>query len=89
MVLGQEHGLRMLLSNKYFTLCKIVDDQKVDLALLYMINKAEVRVSNYLSIHRQVEWSEFVIDLSARLKDDLASNMVGKFNRLQQNSIEN
>lgn len=75
---------------KYFTLCKIVDDQKVDLASLYMIDKAEVWVSNYLSVRRHVEWSEFVIDLSARFKDDLTSNVVEKFNRLQQTStIEN
>lgn len=75
---------------KYFTLCKIPEDQKVDLASLYMCDKAEVWISNYLSIRRQVEWSEFVIDLSARFKDELGSNVVEKFNRLQQNdTIEN
>ncbi|KAL8134203.1 hypothetical protein AgCh_009307 [Apium graveolens] len=40
-------------------------EEKVDLVSLYMSDKAEVWVSNYLSLRRNVDWSEFVIDLSA------------------------
>ena len=69
---------------KYFTLCKIPDDQKVDLASLYMIDKAEVWISNYLSVKKNVDWSEFVIDLSARFKDESGLNVVEQFNKLQQ-----
>ena len=32
---------------KYFSLCKIPEDQKVDLASLHMLDKTEVWVSNY------------------------------------------
>ena len=74
---------------KYFSLCKIPEDQKVDLASLHMLEKAEVWVSNYLSIKRNVDWTEFVIDLSARFKDESGLNVVEQFNKLQQTgSIE-
>ena len=54
-----------------------------------MIDKAEVWVSNYLAIKKHVEWSEFVIDLSARFKDDMGLSVVEQFNKLQQlGSIE-
>uniref|UniRef100_A0A803MB64 Chromo domain-containing protein n=1 Tax=Chenopodium quinoa TaxID=63459 RepID=A0A803MB64_CHEQI len=76
---------------KYFTLCKIADDQKVDLASLNMIDKAENWVMNYLSIRRSVvvDWNDFVVDLYARFQDDSALDVVEQFNRLQQSgSIE-
>lgn len=49
-----------------------------------MIDKAEVWVSNYLAIKKHIEWSEFVIDLSARFKDDMGLSVVEQFNKLQQ-----
>ena len=69
---------------KYFNLCKIPEDQKVDLASLHMTDKAEMWISNYLSVKKNVEWSEFVIDLSARFKDESGLNVVEQFNKLQQ-----
>ncbi|XP_017227846.1 uncharacterized protein LOC108203433 [Daucus carota subsp. sativus] len=74
---------------KYFLLCKIPEEQKVDLASLHMLEKAEVWVSNYLSIKKNVDWTEFVMDLSARFKDDSSLNVVEHFNKFQQTgSIE-
>ena len=69
---------------KYFSLCKIPEDQRVDLASLYMFDKAEVWISNYLTTRKQVDWGEFVIDLSARFKDDISHDIVEQFNKLQQ-----
>ena len=39
---------------KYFSLCKISEDQKVDLAAMYMVGKAEVWFSNYTMTRRNV-----------------------------------
>lgn len=69
---------------KYFSICKIPDDQKVDLASLYMIDKAEVWVSDYVIGRRNVVWSEFIMDLDARFRDELGDNVVEQFNKLQQ-----
>lgn len=75
--------------HKYFRLCKISDDQKVDLASLNMTDKAEKWVTSYLSSRSNVEWPEFVLDLAARFKDDRGVNFVQKFNKLEQtDSIE-
>uniref|UniRef100_A0A803MRK9 Retrotransposon gag domain-containing protein n=1 Tax=Chenopodium quinoa TaxID=63459 RepID=A0A803MRK9_CHEQI len=75
---------------KYFSLCKIPDDQKVDLASLYMLDKAENWVSSYLATRSNVDWHDFVIDLAARFRDDKGINVVEEFNKLQQHdSIEN
>uniref|UniRef100_A0A803L5Q0 Ty3 transposon capsid-like protein domain-containing protein n=1 Tax=Chenopodium quinoa TaxID=63459 RepID=A0A803L5Q0_CHEQI len=76
---------------KYFNLCKIADDQKVDLASLNMTDKAEHWVMNYVSIRRSVavDWNDFVVDLYARFRDNSALDVVEQFNRLQQlGSIE-
>lgn len=69
---------------KYFSLCKISEDQKVDLASLNMIDQAEHWISSYLSIRKNVDWSDFVIELNARFKDSTANNVVEQFNKLQQ-----
>ncbi|XP_056683030.1 uncharacterized protein [Spinacia oleracea] len=75
--------------SKYFNLCKIADDQKVDLASLNMTHKAESWVSSYLSARGHVEWHEFCLDLAARFKDTRGTNSVEKFNKLTQtDSIE-
>ncbi|XP_074298515.1 uncharacterized protein LOC141629403 [Silene latifolia] len=70
--------------SRYFALCKIPDSQKVDMACLNMVGKAELWASNYLSIHNNVAWEQFVIDLSARFRDDLSYNIVERFNKLAQ-----
>lgn len=70
--------------NRYFELCKISNDQKVDLASLYMIDKAEIWVTSYLAVRKFVEWDDFIIDLVARFRDYGSSKIVEQFNRLQQ-----
>ncbi|XP_056695073.1 uncharacterized protein [Spinacia oleracea] len=72
---------------KYFSLCKIPDEQEVDLASLNVIDKAEGWMMNYLSVMKSmiVDWNDFVADLYARFRDDSAHNVVENFNKLQQN----
>ncbi|XP_074327867.1 uncharacterized protein LOC141665786 [Apium graveolens] len=73
--------------NRYFELCKIANNQKVNLASLYMIDKAETWVSSYLAVRTYVEWDDFIIDLIARFRDDGAGNIVEQFNKMQQVGI--
>ncbi|KAL2905959.1 Transposon Ty3-I Gag-Pol polyprotein [Bienertia sinuspersici] len=75
--------------NKYFSLCKIHDEQKVDLACLNMVDKAESWMSSYIVVKKNVDWSEFIINVAARFKDDNGCNVVKRFNKLSQTgSIE-
>uniref|UniRef100_A0A803MQL7 Retrotransposon gag domain-containing protein n=1 Tax=Chenopodium quinoa TaxID=63459 RepID=A0A803MQL7_CHEQI len=74
---------------KYFTLCKIPEEQKVDLASLNMTGKAEGWITSYLSIRSSVDWQDFVIDVNGRFKDEKSMNVVEEFNKLeQQGNIE-
>lgn len=67
---------------RYFNLCSTSEEQKVDLACSHMVDKAEVWMSSYMAIMRNVEWSEFVIDLIARFKDEVGIHVVENFNKL-------
>ena len=69
---------------RYFTLCKIPDDQKVDLASLHLYGKAEVWFGGYILARKRVAWEDFVMDLSSRFKDDIGSRVVEDFKNLQQ-----
>lgn len=48
-----------------------------------MIKKAKVWVSDYLVGRRNVVWSEFIMDLDARFRDELGDNVVEEFIKLQ------
>lgn len=82
-------NLRMLIKkcNKYFTLCKVSDDQKVDLACLKMVDKVEHWMSTYIYNRRNVDWSGFIIDLSTRFGDEFGVNIVEKFNKVSQRVV--
>lgn len=69
---------------RYCNLCKTPDEQRVDLASLYMVDKAETWVSSHLSARKHVDWDDFIIDLSARFQDTRSLNVVEQFNKLQQ-----
>ncbi|XP_074283542.1 uncharacterized protein LOC141608089 [Silene latifolia] len=69
---------------KYFNLCKVPDDQKVDLAAIHMIGKAESWFNAYIAARNSVSWSTFIVDVCARFKDKLGANVVEQFNRLHQ-----
>lgn len=69
--------------SKYFSLYKFYDEQKVDLASLHMVDKAECWVTSYLAVRKSVDWADFVIDLNARFKDSSRDNVVENFNKLQ------
>lgn len=53
------------------------------MASLYIIDKAEVWVADYLLVRRNLVWNEFIMDLDASFNDELGDNVVKQFNRLQ------
>ena len=76
-------------ASKYFELCKIPYEQRVDLASLHMLDKAENWISSYLAVRKNVEWGVFTSDLTARFRDETGINIVEQFNKLtQQDSLE-
>ncbi|KAL2932865.1 Protein PSP1 [Bienertia sinuspersici] len=68
--------------SRYFYLCKIPDDSRVDLVALHMVDKAEAWVTSYLAARRCVGGDDFILDLTARFKDDKSINVVELFNKL-------
>lgn len=63
---------------------KIADDCRVDLAPLYMTDKAQLWVSSYLAVRNNVNWDDLILDLTARFKDRKGINAVESFNKLEQ-----
>ena len=70
--------------SRYFALCKTPEQQKVDLASLYMSGKAESWYNGYILGRQNILWEDFVVDLCARFKDDLGSCVIEEFNKLKQ-----
>jgi len=69
---------------RYFSLCQIGDEQKVDLAVLHFKGLAEIWFSSYILGRRHITWEEFIVDVCSRFRDDLGSKVVEDFNKLQQ-----
>jgi len=70
--------------SRYFSLCKIPEPQRVDLASIHLKGKAEMWFSSYIAIKKHVDWDEFIIDICGRFKEDLGCRVVEDFNKLQQ-----
>ena len=70
--------------SRYFSLCKIPEPQRVDLASIHLKGRAEVWFSSYIAVKKNVEWDEFIMDVCGRFKQDLGCRVVEDFNKLQQ-----
>jgi len=70
--------------SKYFSLCKTPPGQKVELASLYLSGKAEMWFNGYVLNRPHLIWEEFVMDVCARFRDELGSQVVEDFNKLTQ-----
>jgi len=70
--------------SRYFSLCKIPEPQRVDLASIHLKGRAEVWFSSYIAVKKNVEWDEFIMDVCGRFKEDLGCRVVEDFNKLQQ-----
>ena len=66
--------------NRYFNLLNIIEDHKLDLTCLNMTD-IEMWMSSYMLIKgSDVDWAESMIDISARLKDEVGMHVVENFN---------
>ena len=71
-------------ANRYFHLCKINEDQKMDFVTIYMSGKAKSWFDAYTLSRCNIDWGTFCLDLSSRFREDLGSNIVEDFNKLTQ-----
>ncbi|CAO2836370.1 unnamed protein product [Amaranthus hypochondriacus] len=69
---------------KYFELCKVTEEQKVDLASLYIVDKAAVWVASFLAMKPLIGWVKFTMAVRARFLDDSLKNGVENFSKLSQ-----
>ena len=53
--------------SRYFSLCKIPDHQRVDVASIHLVGKAEMWFSSYIAVRRNVDWSDFIVDVCCLL----------------------
>ena len=61
---GNNPRLWLKKCSRYFNLCNMANESKVELASLYMVDRAEKWVTNYLAVRRDmmVEWDDFIVD---------------------------
>ncbi|VFQ74615.1 unnamed protein product [Cuscuta campestris] len=69
---------------QYFSLCKVPEEQQVNLASIHFKGRAEIWFSNYGQGRNNICWDEFVMDLGARFKEDDHNDIVEEFNKLCQ-----
>ncbi|KAL4313107.1 hypothetical protein GQ457_01G008060 [Hibiscus cannabinus] len=71
---------------KYFTLFAILENQKLEIASMYLTGRAEVRFDGYIMQKNRATWHEFVADLCHRFCDKEHSDVIEEFNKLLQKS---
>lgn len=70
--------------NRYSCLCKINDNQKVDLTSLHLKGPAETWFTSYIMGRKGVSWDDFIVDVCRRFRDNFGGKVTEEFNRLQQ-----
>ncbi|KAE8675396.1 C2H2 and C2HC zinc fingers superfamily protein, putative isoform 1 [Hibiscus syriacus] len=74
---------------KYFSICGVPVEQRVELATMYLTGKAEVWFDGYIMQKHHVTWHEFEADLCHRFSDRTFSDIVEEFTKLtQKGSVE-
>ncbi|KAE8661535.1 hypothetical protein F3Y22_tig00113725pilonHSYRG00880 [Hibiscus syriacus] len=74
---------------KYFNLLGVPEEQKLDVAAMYLMGKAETWFDGYIIQKHRVTWHEFEADLCHRFCDRNYSDIIEEFNKLmQKGSVE-
>ena len=68
--------------SQYFALCKIPDSQRVDVASIHLTSKAEIWFASYITIKKNVDWSDFIVDVCNQFREEMGSKVVEDFHRL-------
>ncbi|KAL4281913.1 hypothetical protein GQ457_03G031000 [Hibiscus cannabinus] len=71
---------------KYFAIFDVPEDQKLEIAGMYLTGKAETWFDGYIMQKNKVTWQEFVADLCHRFSDKTCSDVIQEFNKLVQKS---
>ncbi|XP_039043811.1 uncharacterized protein LOC120183119 [Hibiscus syriacus] len=72
---------------KYFSLCNIAEEQRVEVATMYLAGKAKIWFDGYIMQKHHVTWHEFEVDLCHRFNDKFFADIVGEFTKLVQKRI--
>ena len=70
--------------SRYFVLCKIPNSQRGDVALIHLIGKVKTWFASYIAVRRNVDWSDFIVDVCNRFREELGSRIVEDFHKLHQ-----
>jgi len=65
-------------------LCNIPDLQRVDVASIHFVGRAKVWFASYIVVKKSVEWSDFIVDVCSRFKEELGTRVIEDFHNLQQ-----
>ncbi|KAL4351193.1 hypothetical protein GQ457_06G016870 [Hibiscus cannabinus] len=70
--------------NKYFTLFGIPEENRLDMASMYLMGKVETWFDGYILQKHRVTWAEFQADLCHIFTDKTYTDTVEEFNKLLQ-----
>ncbi|XP_039039589.1 uncharacterized protein LOC120177547 [Hibiscus syriacus] len=74
---------------KYFSLCNVPNEQRIEVATMYLTGKAEVWFDGYNMQKHHVTWHEFDTDLCHRFCDRYFADIVEELSKLvQKGSVE-
>ena len=56
----------------------------MDVASIHLVGRAETWFSSYIAVRRNVDWSDFIVDVCNRFREEMGSRIVEDFHKLQQ-----
>ncbi|KAL4297353.1 hypothetical protein GQ457_12G009450 [Hibiscus cannabinus] len=69
---------------KYFAICNILDEHRLDMASMYLVGRAESWFDGYIMQKPRILWPEFATDLCLRFCDKASTDIIEEFNKLTQ-----
>ena len=64
---------------KYFSLYRIPNTQKVDLASMFMQGRVKTWFESFSLCRKNMQWENFVVDACARFKNEMRSRVIENF----------
>ncbi|KAL4385166.1 hypothetical protein GQ457_15G026180 [Hibiscus cannabinus] len=74
---------------KYFAIFGVPEEQKLEVASMYLVGRAETWFDGYIMQKHRVHWHEFTADICHRFSDKTYTDIIEEFNKLvQKTSVE-
>ena len=54
----------------------------MDVASIHLVGRAETWFTSYIAVKKQGDWSDFIVDVCSRFKEELGSKVVEDFHKL-------